>query len=528
MNHLIINRDYPPCSYQPGGIGTYVDHVSRLLAANGETVHIIGQLWPGAPRPREISMQGRLIVHRVPLDDPLPQAPATDAALLRAFRNSVLPVQAFAWQAARLAESLVDTEAIDVIEGQDYEAPLYYLLLRRALGLATVRPVPVFVHLHTGTEFVYTHNEWDRTQPDYVAAKRLEDYAIRAADAVLCPSRFLARIAEGHYQIDRGSTVVIPYPIGESSVLRRDTVTWTDGTICYVGRLEPRKGVREWIDAAVAVANDDPSPRFTLIGGDTPYGGPGGRSTRELLQSRIPAAPRTRFEFFDFAPRGELAAHLQRARMAVVPSRWENFPNTCIEAMSSGLPVIASPTGGMAEMIEDGRTGWMAGGSDPASLAAALRRALTTPPQLVAEMGAAAARSIRMLCDNNDTIRRQIEFRRRVVTRGCVRSTREPALLDDGISHRETMATLLRGAPFRPNVLVPQVPAASGHTLTPREILRATPQLRRELVRRVLADPIYVLRWIAWHIRRAVSHVPRRLFGRGIRLSKDRLTKRGT
>ena len=36
MNHLIINREYPPCSYPPGGIGTYVDHISRLLARMGK------------------------------------------------------------------------------------------------------------------------------------------------------------------------------------------------------------------------------------------------------------------------------------------------------------------------------------------------------------------------------------------------------------------------------------------------------------------------------------------------------------
>jgi hypothetical protein len=115
MNHLIINREYPPCSYPPGGIGTYVDHISRLLASRDETVHVIGQLWPGAPRRRESSMGGRLIIHRVPLDEPLPHEGAGDAAILRAFKDSLLPVQAFTWQAMRLAESLIDSEAIDII-----------------------------------------------------------------------------------------------------------------------------------------------------------------------------------------------------------------------------------------------------------------------------------------------------------------------------------------------------------------------------------------------------------------------------
>jgi glycosyltransferase involved in cell wall biosynthesis len=422
MNHLIINRDYPPSSSQPGGIGTYVDHISRLLAGHGETVHVISELSPGAPCARESRAGGRLIVHRVPLDEPLPQAPAEDAAVLRAFRDSPLPVQAFAWQAARLAESLIETAAIDVIEAQEYEAPVYFLLLRRALGLAAVRPVPVIVHIHTGTEWVFKHNEWDMDRPDYLPAKRLEDYTIRAADALLCPSRFLARITEDHYQLDHGSVEVMPYPIGDTAVLARDAGTWAHGIISYIGRLEPRKGVREWIEAAVAVAADNPEPRFTLIGGDTVYSGTADQSTREVLQARIPQALRARFTFVDFVPRQQLAAHLRRARMAVVPSRWENFPNTCIEAMSSGLPVLVSPSGGMAEMIEDGRTGWIADGSDARSLEKAFRKALATPPGVLAQMGAAAASAIRILCDNEETVRRHLEFRRRVSMRGCDRS----------------------------------------------------------------------------------------------------------
>ena len=429
MNHLFINRDYPPASCHAGGIGTYVDHMSRLLAAAGETVHVIGQRWPGAPRARQVAMDGRLIVHRVALDEPLPHAGADDAATLRAFRDSLVPVQAFAWQAARLAETLIEREGIDVIEAQEYEAPLYYLLRRRALGIASVPLVPIIVQIHTGTEFVYTHNNWPQDAPNYLATKALEDYTIRGADAVLCPSRFLGRIAEEHYGLRRGSIEVLPYPVGDNPVLERSPETWVAGTISYVGRLEPRKGVKEWVEAAVAVAGDVPEARFTLVGADTPYSGAGGASTGEVARSRIPAPLRSRFQFFDFAPRHRLAAHLQRARIAVVPSRWENFPNTCIEAMSSGLPVLVSPTGGMAEMIEDGRTGWIADGPDAGSLEAGLRRALATPPRELAEMGHAAAASIRRLCDSERIVRRQLDFRHRVVTRGCVRSTEiAPAL----------------------------------------------------------------------------------------------------
>jgi hypothetical protein len=115
--------------------------------------------------------------------------------------------------------------------------------------------------------------------------------------------------------------------------------------------------------------------------------------------------------------------------MAVVPSRWENFPNTCIEAMGSGLPVIASRQGGMQEMIEDGRTGWLASKACSRELEEALGRALETPATRVAEMGRDAASEIRRLCDNKSVVAKHLELRSSLVSRGSKRSLSLPVNL---------------------------------------------------------------------------------------------------
>lgn len=497
MNHLIISREYPPAP-SGGGIGTYVSHIAELLAAPGEMVHVIGQLWPGAPRARETRLGGRLIVHRVAPDEPLPDVPTqvvTDPAVLKSLHHSALPCGGFLWQAALLAESLVDTAGIDIVEAQEYEAPAYALMLRRSVGLGPARRVPIMVHLHTPTEFVFKVNGWDQDLRDHAPVIQLERAVIRAADALLCPSRFLARIAESHYQLERGAVEVIPYPMGDIPLLVRDESTWREGTIFYAGRLEPRKGVSEWIDAATAVAQDLPV-RFILVGGDTSSSGPSGGSVRAMLRARIPPALRLRFRFVNAVPRHQLRAHLRQARIAVVPSRWENFPYACIEAMASGLPVLVSPAGGMAEMVEDGRTGWIAAGPDPRSLETALRRALAPPPSILADMGAAAAASIRAMCDNREIVRRQLEFRRRVIATGCRQSTEVPLPLvlvpDDSRA---------RGRPGRDGIPI------QGRMMTALDILRAPPRQQLAVIRRALANPGYVAQWLAWHGRRTINRV---------------------
>ena len=423
MKHLLISGEYPPAP--GGGIGTYVHHISRLLAESGETVHVIGQLWKGAEKEVEEKCYGRLIIHRVPFKNWSGTRKASDAMkskIARDLLGSAYRPQCFSWQASLLAEKLVEEEGIDVIEAQEYEAPLYYLQLRRALGLGPKRHPPCITHLHSPTEFVVRYNDQDIGLPHFLTAKRLEEYSIAAADALLCPSRHLAREMEARYGFANGTVEVIPYPIGDTPLVERGNEVWEHGTICYVGRLEQRKGVMEWIDAAVA--REYPTAHFEFVGADTLDSH--GRSVREFLERRIPKDLKCNFHFRGRHERRSVLQFLARARVAVVPSRWENFPNVCIEAMSSGLPVIASREGGMVEMIRDGQTGWLARKAGSEGLAEALRRALETPPIKIAEMGRNASSDIREMCNNEKIVARHLDFRSRIVKRGSKRSLHLP------------------------------------------------------------------------------------------------------
>jgi glycosyltransferase involved in cell wall biosynthesis len=430
MNHLIVSREYPPCAYGQGGIGTYVANIARLMAERGETVHVIAERWSGAPRPVEMSFDSRLVVHRVPLDEPLPGTAEADRPsaqrILDAMLRSECPVQAFSWQAGLLAESLVDDASIDCIEAQEFEAPLYYFLLRRAAGLGPVRTPPCLIHVHSPTQFVCHHNDWELGRSDQLTLKRLEDYVIQAADAALCPSRFLGRQVEYHYGLNPGSVAWIPLPIGDTERLGRSAETWETGTICYFGRIESRKGVFEWIEALVAVVRERPGLRFELIGSDAGLASSGRATVRDALEARIPADVRPAVSLLPALPRAAIMDRLAAARIVVVPSRWENFPNTCVEAMSTGVAVLSSPEGGMVEMLEDGVSGWIADDASAESLGRALRRALDTPAATKAAMGAAAAEAIRSICGNENVVLRHLELRARVVAQGAVRSGQVP------------------------------------------------------------------------------------------------------
>lgn len=86
--------------------------------------------------------------------------------------------------------------------------------------------------------------------------------------------------------------------------------------------------------------------------------------------------------------REDVAEQLRAFDLFVLPSKAEGISNTILEAMATGLPVVATRVGGNPELVEEGRTGLLVPPSDPAALAAAFAR-YAENPGLVAEHGAA-------------------------------------------------------------------------------------------------------------------------------------------
>jgi glycosyltransferase involved in cell wall biosynthesis len=403
----------------------------------------------------------------------------------------------FSWQAARYAERLIEEEEIDLVEAQEWEAPLYHLQVRRAERLGPKRQPPFVVHLHSPTAMIFEHNEWDTTFVDYLPLSRMEEYSIRAADALVCPSEYLARGVIALYGLEAGRIEVVRYPMGETEVLSRDGGTWANNAICYVGRLELRKGVVEWVDAAVKVAGLDASVSFDFFGSDTPVDGGLGRSVQAFLESRIPRQMRSRFRFHGARSREELMCALARVSIAVVPSRWENLPFTCIEAMATGLPVLASPCGGMAELVEDGVSGWVAEDGSAEGLASSLLRALATPAAARANMGARAAGRVCQICGNGTVVTQHLEFRRSVVEAGAARSLRgDAAVTDPEALSRGTTEPTWRRFRYSGMALIQNQTASFALAWFMAAPLRE----KMRWIGRVIGKPGRVFRWVGWQM----------------------------
>lgn len=131
----------------------------------------------------------------------------------------------------------------------------------------------------------------------------------------------------------------------------------------FFAQLIEHKGVFDLVDAAAAAI-----ARGADIG--VVFAGDGQAADR--LRTRI-AATGHDDRFVVLPPRPDVSGLLAAVDVVVVPSRWPDpLPRTVMEAMAAGRPIIATRTGGIPEMVDDGRTGVLVDAGDVAGLAEAI------------------------------------------------------------------------------------------------------------------------------------------------------------
>jgi glycogen(starch) synthase len=136
--------------------------------------------------------------------------------------------------------------------------------------------------------------------------------------------------------------------------------------ILLVGRLAPQKGVSTLVEAAGLLK--DPSAKVLLVGDGSE------RPKLEREAKRIGVGDRVRFE--GFVAHERRPAALVHADLLVLPSLYEELGTVLLEAMQAGLPVVASKTGGIPDVIEDGVNGMLVLPGEPEALARAIDRFL--------------------------------------------------------------------------------------------------------------------------------------------------------
>jgi glycosyltransferase involved in cell wall biosynthesis len=153
--------------------------------------------------------------------------------------------------------------------------------------------------------------------------------------------------------------------------------------------LEARKGVVELARAIPRILQQAPQLQFRFLGPSWPYR----NSDMESWIRYHCASVLDRIVFVGAVAREQLAVELARCDGIVLPSRWENFPFACWEAMASGRAVIGSSAGGMADVIQPDVSGLLVPPHSPEAITAAVL-SLVEHPERVAQIGDAGRRRV--------------------------------------------------------------------------------------------------------------------------------------
>jgi glycosyltransferase involved in cell wall biosynthesis len=369
-----------------GGIMSYYRHLAPALARAGCTVRVIEGSAQFTGEKRDRDLVDGVAVETLELArlrrwearfSKLKQVPVLRSALAASYA---------------MGEQAAEVSDFEIIEAADF-------------GLLCVAPVlasmiPCVLQLHGSSGQIGVHDSLQGRELDAILALAIETEVLSLAGEVQTYSE--ANAAYWTRQADRKVCCFLPAwapaaPSFHSGISNR---------LAVFGRVQRWKGPQILCEALRRLGSS--APHGDWYGRDMPREKPD-RSTSLWLSETFPDIWGQKLHHHPPVSPEEVRMIQASALLNVVPSTWDVFNFTVVEAMASGRPVICSNGAGASELIADGATGFIYEGSDPSELAAAIDRALSLPPERLAAIGKAARAHVTDILDPDRIAKERIQ-----------------------------------------------------------------------------------------------------------------------
>jgi glycosyltransferase involved in cell wall biosynthesis len=205
---------------------------------------------------------------------------------------------------------------------------------------------------------IISHIHTDLVNPELPRAKEV----IKANNGFICVSEYIknrilsvglpTKATVVYNGLDDSKFSKSRTPDNSKSSISRSQFGFNDKdfVVIYTGRIVPKKGVKELVEA-IQLLIDEPSIKLLVVGGDNYADSVSSNPYLDELHKMAQEA-NVRVHFTGFVPYGMLPAYLNLANVAVVPSHInEALGMSAIEATAMGLPVIATNDGGLPEVL---------------------------------------------------------------------------------------------------------------------------------------------------------------------------------
>lgn len=279
------------------------------------------------------------------------------------------------WRQQRRFGAMLRKERIDIVHAYGLYAIVFAVPVARLVGtrlvIASIR---------------------DNGDPWTRAHRRAQRWVCRLAHGILTnAAEVRRRLQEDGYKDDaiavirNGVDVERFRPRPRDPVLRKNLGVPADAPLVVcVSRLNPLKGVDYALLAAARLVRRFPDVHFLIIGDGAE------RRPLEDLSRRLGLEGRVGFTRM----RLDVPEILAQAAVSIMPSISEALPNTLLESMAAGAPLVATRVGGASEVLEHGVSGLLVPPCDPHALELAIARLLADPDQAALMAATARARVV--------------------------------------------------------------------------------------------------------------------------------------
>ncbi|MCD6470762.1 glycosyltransferase family 4 protein [Candidatus Bathyarchaeota archaeon] len=351
MDICMLTWEYPPRIV--GGIARHCSGLAEALAKLGHTVHVITLDFPGTPRYEE---KNGVRVYRTHVELGHP--------------NFIVWVFLFNHFMEKKVAALSRDFKFDIIHIHDWLVAQAGIASKHYLKsplISTVHSIEVgrARGLHSSDSYLIDGIEWWMTYE----SKR-----------IIAVSNAVKRDLEMHFRLPGEKIEVIPNAIDPSkyevkvdreAVKRRFGIGPNERIVLFIGRLTPQKGVEYLIWATPKIVKNHPDVRIVIVGD--------GWMKENLWSLAVRTGYQHKITFLGFLSDKDLIELTLSSDVLVIPSVYEPFGIVALEAMAAGVPIVASNTGGLSEIIKHDRTGFLAYAENPDSIAWGVNKILSDP-----------------------------------------------------------------------------------------------------------------------------------------------------
>jgi glycosyltransferase involved in cell wall biosynthesis len=349
----MITREFPPRS---GGIGYYVYALSKELIEKGHKVTVITK--------GSIDKTKKGVIEGINI-----------------FKASFFPIYPFhIW--------IHGTFVNKVLKSLEHELTLVHLHTPLPPPITTLLPILTTVHTPMKVDARYheifdAHSLTQKLQ-SMLVYPHIESKLFRISNKIVAVSKSVAKELS-EYGLDPNEITVVGNGVDEKTFVPLRNKNHKEKYVLYTGILRARKGLFDLVNCAERVCRGYPNVKFVLCGMGPFFHKLEKTLKRMGLNEKVMLLGRVK--------RDRLVQIYQNATVHVVPSHYEGLPTVLLEAMSCGLPVVATDIGGNNEVITSGVNGFLVPPKSPTAMAEAILK-LLDDEKLRKKIGKAARETI--------------------------------------------------------------------------------------------------------------------------------------